>query len=683
MRQIGDCCEPFPASGPVRPGIAPVPGMCGALTRAVGTTIPHTHKERMKTPGIKLATALALPLLAGLLATQCIAADHFIGVNFTGGGGNGGARSLDPLDSAGVVPQTNWNNFSALVETNGYLRDSEGNLLGVKLSYQTSQMLGSGAYSDEYGYTNANDKLFQGYLSSSASDTPTGTNTITFENLSPGDTYTLLAYALRDADGEQAAYWVNEDSANAFVILTLGGASWQFQPQFLRGVNKVRPSSEYANYVRWDGLSPRPDGTLSISVASENLSGPINGIQLISSNAYPPNTQMPQFTLPPRNVKVSLGQAGTFRATGDGPWAFQWYSNNIAIAGATGSTFTTVPISSIEETRINYRVTVNNGPFSQTSPDVHLILVPDLPPGGIFYDGFDYPAGDLGNWGSWNETNPNAKLTGPGTAQVTESGLTYTDEGGRSLAVSGGALVPPREPAGWNSPDFLPIKAFETAQGGAHTVIFMSYLFDFRNRDGGSGGIGFSGFNLVSGSALDWGNERFWVGTRGEVLGFDSGLPNQPNSVVPTATNGFVVVRLTQDDATTTADLFFNPPLDALPLTPTYTPDAPQQNLIVFNGVGVNAGDWNRVDPDAEGPVIDEFRFGTTYASVAPIAAAPSPTLTIQWVGTNLQISWDPAVGYTLQQSDSLSSPNWVAGPTGNPVLISPTQAVRFYRLLK
>ncbi len=638
-------------------------------------------KYTMKTPGIELSRALATTLLTGLLAAQCFAADHFIGVNFAGGGGNGGARSLDPVDSAGVVPQTNWNNFSALAESDGFLEDSAGNLLGVKLLYLTGEMWGSGTYSQDLGYTNGNQKLFQGYLNSLASDTLTGTNTITFTNLSTTATYTIIAYTLRDLESEQAAYWINEDYSNAYVIFTEGAAMWQVDPAFRTSTNKTRPATEYANYLRWDGVSPRPNGSLSINVASENYRGPINGIQLISSTAYPTNNQAPQFVLQPRNVPVRLGQAGTFRAGVDGPWTFQWYSNNLAIAGATGSTFTTIPISSIEGTRVNYKVTVSNGPRTQTSTEVHLILVPDLPPGGIFYDGFNYPAGDLGNWGEWNETNPNARLTGPGTAKVIDSGLTYTDEGGRSLAVSGGALVPPREPSGWNSPDYLPIKAFAAPQGGANTVVFMSFLFDFHNRDGGSGGIGFSGFNLVSGNPLDWGNERFWVGTRGEVMGFDSGLPNSPNSDVPTATNGFVVVRLTQDDTTTTADMFFNPPLDSIPQTPTYS--TIQGNLIVFNGVGVNAGDWNRVDPTGAGPLIDEFRFGMTYASVAPLAQIASPTLAIQLVGSSVQISWAGGAGFSLQQSDSLSSPSWSSAPAGNPVTILAPQAPRFYRLIK
>ena len=78
---------------------------------------------------------------------------------------------------------------------------------------------------------------------------------------------------------------------------------------------------------------------------------------------------------------------------------------------------------------------------------------------------------------------------------------------------------------------------------------------------------------------------------------------------------------------------------------------------------------------------MDEFRFGTTYASVAPSA---QPTLTIQLIGSNVQISWPTfATGYSLQQSDSLSFQTGVPGPSGNPVTIPASQAARYYRLRK
>ena len=134
-------------------------------------------------------------------------------------------------------------------------------------------------------------------------------------------------------------------------------------------------------------------------------------------------------------------------------------------------------------------------------------------------------------------------------------------------------------------------------------------------------------------------------------------------------------------------DMYHNPPLSGLPATPdlTFSPGLPRS----FNALAVNAGEWDgpvgahRNDFTPPGPLVDELRFGTTYASVAPVHLK----LAIQLVGSNVQIGWPTfatfALGYTLQQSDSLSSPNWGPGPSGNPVTISASQAARYYRLGK
>src|SRR6266576_5661613 len=119
----------------------------------------------MKLSG-RLNSVLIGQLLAGLLATHCFGVDYFIGVNFTGAAANGAPTSLDPGDSAGVVPQTGWNNFSAYSVNKGILSDGAGNLTGVTISYLTSEMSRSGTYNVGLGFTNGNDKLFNGYLNS-------------------------------------------------------------------------------------------------------------------------------------------------------------------------------------------------------------------------------------------------------------------------------------------------------------------------------------------------------------------------------------------------------------------------------------------------------------------------------------------------------------------------------------
>jgi hypothetical protein len=318
-----------------------------------------------------------------------------------------------------------------------------------------------------------------------------------------------------------------------------------------------------------------------------------------------------------------------------------------------------VPLVDELGTRPLYKVTVANNVNTVTSAPVHLILVSPLPPGGIFYDGFNYPAGPLGNWGEWTLAN---------IAQITSPGLTYTD-GTNSLQVSGNAMVAPID---WDPFQNIPLKVFGTnTYGGANSTNYMSFLFDFRNLNptNNSGYIGVSAFQGSPPS--DWGDERFFVGKTwyGDFITVDG---RNMQSTLPYWTNGFLVVRVTQDDATATYDLFFNPSLAGLPEVPDATGTG--NALVRFNAVGVNAGEWagpkgnHSVPFTAPGPIVDEFRFGSTYASVAPVQLPAPPSLAIELSGTNVLVRWSPETpGFVLQMSDSLSAQNWTAAPEGNP----------------
>ena len=67
-------------------------------------------------------------------------------------------------------------------------------------------------------------------------------------------------------------------------------------------------------------------------------------------------------------------------------------------------------------------------------------------------------------------------------------------------------------------------------------------------------------------------------------------------------------------------------------------------------------------------------------------ATTGSPTLLIQVSGASVIISWAPATsGFTLEQTDSLSSPSWSATPnvTTNSATVPTGDTTRFYRLIK
>jgi len=614
-------------------------------------------------------------LVACLLAGTCLGADSLIGVNFAGGNANGAPTLLDPADEAGVVPQVEWNNTSAYSVTNALLKDNTHQVTAITLTYSTSEMWGSGAFNAAEGLTNGNAKLLNGYLNSLGDRTVGTTNTVTFSGLDAAAKYAVVAYTLRDQSGEQAAYWINDAADMAFHILSEGGPDWVASPQFRQALNTdPLGAPDLGNCVRWDNVSPRANGSLSVNVASEFYRGPINGIQLISAAPFPATTMKVAILLQPQSRRVLANQSAVFNVIANGPWDFQWYSNNVAIPGATSDAFTTAPLVDQAGTLVDYKVVVSHGADQVTSDTVRLILMPPLPTGGIFYDGFPYAPGPLRNAGDWTLLN---------IAQITSPGLTYSD-GMNSLEVSGNAMVPPMD---WDPFPNIPVKLFGTnLYGGANSTNFMSFLFDFRNLNptNHAGYIGVSAFE----GANDWGNERFFVGKTwyGDFITVDGRIDGSL-AAIPYLTNGFIVLRVTQDDTTATYDLFFNPPLAALPEVPTASGTG---NLVTFNAVGVNAGEWHGekgkwdVPFTEPGPIVDEFRFGQTYASVAPIAAPTPPSLTVELAGNSVRVAWSPATaGFTLQMSDSLSSASWGAAPGGNPVTIPADRATRYFRLIK
>ena len=66
------------------------------------------------------------------------------------------------------------------------------------------------------------------------------------------------------------------------------------------------------------------------------------------------------------------------------------------------------------------------------------------------------------------------------------------------------------------------------------------------------------------------------------------------------------------------------------------------------------------------------------------VVTQPIPQLFIQQSGSQVFISWSPAIpGFVLQESESLSSEAWAAAPMGNsnPVILPRTSNTKFYRL--
>jgi hypothetical protein len=115
-----------------------------------------------------------------------------IGVNYTGGGNNSSpAVSLASTDAAGVVPQTNYNNFAGGSGTALALIDSAGAASGATLTYGsggTYSSIGGAAIAPADG----NEKLNTGFIFGNATVTVSGV---------PYSRYDVYVYMLNDAAG--------------------------------------------------------------------------------------------------------------------------------------------------------------------------------------------------------------------------------------------------------------------------------------------------------------------------------------------------------------------------------------------------------------------------------------------------------------------------------------------------
>jgi hypothetical protein len=76
---------------------------------------------------------------------------------------------------------------------------------------------------------------------------------------------------------------------------------------------------------------------------------------------------------------------------------------------------------------------------------------------------------------------------------------------------------------------------------------------------------------------------------------------------------------------------------------------------------------------------------GGFWPGIIVPSTGDAPTLFIQLAGVSAIISWSPATpGFTLQQTDSLTSPSWSPAPAGNPTSPLPAgTGTTYYRLLK
>jgi len=219
-----------------------------------------------KTFALAGAVALAVSGMAS-------AATPFIGVNFVGGSAGGAPTSLDPADSAGVVPQANYNNVTGSTGTSVALINAQGAATGVTLTFA-----GAGTWGTGVGSGTPNQKLMNGYVDG----TDNGTNTYTFNNV-PGGVYNVIVYTLPDGlDSRDQSVVLNGNAAGAVFVSSEAGADFNANGFVRATATSQNGAGSVGNYVEFDNVSPVA-GSFSIVGTSLTFRNFSNGIQLVAA----------------------------------------------------------------------------------------------------------------------------------------------------------------------------------------------------------------------------------------------------------------------------------------------------------------------------------------------------------------------------------------------------------------
>jgi PEP-CTERM motif len=212
------------------------------------------------------------------LCTTSACADQ-IGIKFEGRiDATHNSDALAPGDVAGVIPQNNWNNDATLVGSPGthtlsQLMDSTGTHTSVSLSVNANDSWFSGS-----GNADPNHALLNGIIKASSSQ-PTAT--YTFNGLTPGGTYTLIAYTMEDTSRTN-----NTLTVGSTKYITTAQTGADFTGAFVRAMNTdPNGTRDVGNYVEFDSVMADSNGRLVLTdhwdgtPTTQNGAG-IAGIQL-------------------------------------------------------------------------------------------------------------------------------------------------------------------------------------------------------------------------------------------------------------------------------------------------------------------------------------------------------------------------------------------------------------------
>jgi hypothetical protein len=248
-----------------------------------------------------------------------------ISINFVGRG-----TAMSASETAGVVPETNWNQATGATNTTGlHLVDSTGASTAATVTWKSNNVW-SLPITDAPG----NVRMMEGYLDTSASSV----TTVTVASLpAAANGYTLYVYADGDNGGanRSATYQVSGSGVTTTSITLTDSANSNFSGSFTQANNSA------GNYVVFSIPAGVAGFTLSATpgAASDGTPrAPLNAIQLVPS--APPSPDFSISATPPSNSVAQGANSATFTVN---TAALNGFSGSITLsasglpAGATAS----------------------------------------------------------------------------------------------------------------------------------------------------------------------------------------------------------------------------------------------------------------------------------------------------------------------------------------------------------
>lgn len=353
--------------------------------------------------------ALALSAASGYAAQT-------IGVDFQGRGGDGAAfPALAPTDTAGVIPQQNWNsiddNAVGNVGTSNPLLDSTGAATSVTVSFKANDSWNS----DGSTVTTGDAKMMKGIIKANGANV---IESFSFDGLADGR-YDVYVYMTENGAGSLVNVY---DGNRTQLYYVQQDAVFNDSTPYKAGLNTdPNGTRDICNYVKFSGLNTLGGSSLAINVlhVSGTDGSGVGGLQIVNVGGPAANTAPVSIANPPTAQTGAPGGFAVFSVLANGPLAtYKWFKNGEEIPGATSANYTT-PTLQKSNNGDKYKVQVSNNVNSVTSAEVLLSVVGEAPlavdfigRGGNGVATAPLNADDIagvvaqGNWNSVDDSDP-------------------------------------------------------------------------------------------------------------------------------------------------------------------------------------------------------------------------------------------------------------------------------------